>query len=165
MIYLCLIIPILQRLKNQPVLHPVYFFNKRSSASDALHLLVQHGFEFCSFSVYDSNNKEVNAWAMYESKTPLTESLVKDITAKQEWLVQSFQSVTIVDYTPQNTWIPESFAKEGTETALLDLITGSRAQTVTLKDSTDNAVNFYHVDAARNSGNEASCCRRSCYYS
>lgn len=144
MIYLCRILPILRRLKHYN-LHPVYFFNNRASASGNLHLLVQHGADFCGFVSFEKEKQEVYAWVLYETKAPLTTHFLQQVTEQQDWLQQSFKSVVIVDYTGRNTWVPQTLATNETETLLLQLMTGSSVQTVTLQDTTGDAVNLYRV--------------------
>lgn len=127
------------------MLHPVYFFRNNQADSAAQHLLVQHGNGFCGFVLYEKKQQQVNAWVLYETKSTINELLLQEMIQQQDWLKQSFEAVIIVDYTHQNTLVPKVLLAQGAESSFLDVMTGSRVQTVSLEDAAGEAVNLYRV--------------------
>jgi hypothetical protein len=106
---------------------------------------VQHGNGFCGFVLYEKKQQQVNAWVLYETKSTINELLLQEMIQQQDWLKQSFEAVIIVDYTHQNTLVPKVLLAQGTESSFLDVMTGSRVQTVSLEDAAGEAVNLYRV--------------------
>lgn len=145
MIYLSRILPIIAAVKSIKLPHPVYFFRNNQAEITSQQLLVQHGISFCGFVLYEKEQQQVNAWVLYETKTNINETLLQEIVQQQDWLKQSFTSVTIIDYTNKNTLVPKVLLAPGAESTFLDAMTGSRVQTVTLEDAASEAINLYRV--------------------
>jgi hypothetical protein len=135
----------LQRLKLLPLLHPVYYFKNNSIDPSAQHLLVQNGAGFIGFVLFDSSEKQVHAWVLYQTKTPLNEDLLSEIIQQQEWLVSSFRSVTIADYSELNTLVPKSLFVRGNEKVFTSILPGNHHHTVSLEDSAGEAINLYQI--------------------
>ena len=133
--------------KKNILLQPVYFFKSNSAEPAPQHLLVQSGEQFCGFVLYEKEQQHVNTWVLYECKTGITGSFLEDILLQQEWLKQPFESVTIIEYTKLNTLVPSSLLMPGTETTVMDFVTGNPQQTVALEDRTAVAANLYRVPA------------------
>ena len=144
-IYLSRILPIIAAVKSSNLLHPVYFFRNNQAEITEQQLLVQHGSGFWSFVLYDKKQPQVNAWVLYETKTTINETLLQEIVVQQDWLKHSFKSVTIIDYTNKNTLVPKVLLAQGAESTFMDLMTGSRVQTVSLEDAAGESVNLYRV--------------------
>lgn len=130
------------------MLHPVYFFKNNSVDTAAQHLLVQSGEGFCGFVLYEKEQQNVNAWVLYETKTGITDALLRDITLQQEWLLHPFQSVLIIDYSKQNALVPTALMVPGAESVIMNFVTGNPQQTVALEDRAGIAVNLYRVSSA-----------------
>jgi Protein of unknown function (DUF3822) len=127
------------------LLHPVYFFKNNAVEPSAQHLLVQNGTGFCGFVLYDKEPQTVNAWVLYETKTGADELLMNEIRQQQDWLKGSFQSVLIIDYSEHSTLIPKQYLKQGNEADVVELMMGSRQQTVLMEDAAGEAINLYQV--------------------
>jgi Protein of unknown function (DUF3822) len=130
------------------LLHPVYFFKNNSVEPASQHLLVQNGEGFCGFVLYEKELQTVHAWILYETKTGVTDVLLLEITKQQEWLQHPFQSVTIIDYTSVNTFVPGELMSAGAEVSFLELMTGNPQQTVAMEDAVTDVVNLYRVSSA-----------------
>jgi hypothetical protein len=130
------------------LLHPVYFFKNNAVDPATQHLLVQHHDSFCGFLLFDPQQQQVHAWVLYELTAPLDETMLSQLTERQEWLRSSFRSVTIADYNAVNTLVPKPFFIPGSEKQLPEVVPGLHHNHILLEDATADVVNLFQVPAA-----------------
>lgn len=130
------------------MLHPVYFFKNNLVDFDTQHLLVQNGSAFCGFVLYDAVQKTVNGWVLYQLNESLNDEVLQQITVQQDWLKIPFKSVTIIDYTQNNTLVPKQLLETGAEASISNFLTGSFQHKVAQEDDAGEAMNLYKTDAA-----------------
>lgn len=98
--------------------------------------------------LFDPQQQQVHAWVLYELTAPLDETILSQLTERQEWLRSSFRSVTIADYNAVNTLVPKPFFIPGSEKQLPEVVPCLHHNHILLEDATADVVNLFQVPVA-----------------